>query len=80
MVAEAKEGVRQRPDGVIAYRVLVVGCAHLGRLDEARAAAERLKELQPGITLDWAERHIPIANSDDRARYVEGLRRAGLPE
>jgi Flp pilus assembly protein TadD len=80
MVTEAKEGIRQRPGGAIAYRVLVVGCAHLGRLDEARAAAERLKELQPGITLDWAERHIPIANPDDRARYVEGLRKAGLPE
>jgi Flp pilus assembly protein TadD len=80
MVAEAKEGARQRPDGVGAYRVLVVGCAHLGRLDEARAAAERLKELQPGITLGWVERHIPIANPDDRARYVEGLRKAGLPE
>ncbi len=47
---------------------------------EARAAAERLKELQPEITLGWAERHIPIANADDRARYVEGLRKAGLPE
>ncbi len=23
---------------------------------------------------------IPIANPDDRARYVEGLRKAGLPE
>ena len=80
MVVEAKEGARQRPDGVGAYRVLVVGCAHLGRLDEGRAAAERLKELQPGITLGWVERHIPIANPDDRARYVEGLRKAGLPE
>jgi tetratricopeptide (TPR) repeat protein len=79
MVAEAKEGARQRPD-VGAYRVLVVGCAYLGRLDGARAAAERLKELQPGITLDWAEQHIPIANPDDRARYVEGLRMAGIPE
>ena len=80
MVAEAREGARQRPDGVGVYRVLVVGCAYLGRLDEARAAAERLKELQPGITLGWVERHIPIANPNDRARYVEGLRKAGLPE
>ncbi len=80
MVAEAKEGARQRPDGVGVYRALVAGLAHLGRLDEARVAAERLKELQPGITLGWTEQHIPIANPDDRARYVEGLRKAGLPE
>ena len=80
MVAEAKEGARQRPDGVGVYRALVVGCAYLGRLDEAGAAAERVKERQPGITLAWAEQHIPIANPDDRARYVEGLRKAGLPE
>ncbi len=80
MVVEARDAVRQRPDSVGAYRVLAVGCAHLGKFDEARAAAERLKELQPGITLGWAERNIPIANPNDRARYVEGLRRAGLPE
>jgi TolB-like protein len=80
MVAEAKEGVRQRPDGVGTYRVLVVGCAHLGRINEARVAAEHLKELQPGITLGWVEQHIPLANPADRARYVEGLRKAGLPE
>jgi TolB-like protein len=80
MVVEARDAVRQRPDSVGAYRVLAVGCAHLGKLDEARAAAERLKELQPGISLGWAERNIPIANPNDRARYVEGLRKAGLPE
>ena len=79
-VTEAREGALQRPDGPGACRVLAVGCAYLGRLDEARAAVARLKELQPGITLNWVERHVSLANPDDRARYVEGLRRAGLPE
>ena len=80
MVAEGRDGTRQRPDSVGAYRVLAVGCAYLDRLDEARAAVERLKQLQPGITLGWAECNIPIANPNDRARYGEGLRRAGVPE
>ncbi len=69
-----------RPDSVGAYRVLVVGLAHLGKLEEARAAAERLKELQPGISLRWVEEHNPLVDSETRARYVDGLRKAGLPE
>jgi len=40
----------------------------------------RLIELQPEITLRWAQNNVPWAKSEYLDRYVEGLRVAGIPE
>jgi hypothetical protein len=30
------------------------------------------------LSLEWVEKYYPIVRPEDRARYIEGLRRAGL--
>jgi hypothetical protein len=34
--------------------------------------------MQPTLTLAWVEQYHPLVRAEDRAKYVEGLRLAGL--
>ena len=64
---------------------LAVALAWLGRLDEARSAAEDGLALAPAFTVSRARR-VWTAFSDDRTYLtqvegvLEGLRKAGVPE
>ena len=51
-----------------------------GRIDDAEWEAEEVLTLQPGFTLADSLRRTPYKNRDDLARWIEGLRKAGLPE
>ncbi len=63
-----------------ARRLLAVTYAQLGRIEEARAEAAELLKANPGFSISrWAALQ-PYANAEDIAAYLEGLRRAGLPE
>ncbi|MBI1774859.1 MAG: winged helix-turn-helix domain-containing protein [Proteobacteria bacterium] len=75
----AQRALQERADYVLAHRSLVANCALAGDLERARAALTTLRRLQPGISLAWAEENLPY-NDALRQRFVEGLRRAGLPE
>jgi adenylate cyclase len=61
---------------------LVSALGHLGREDDARRAIEELGELKPGITVGWiAGQELPISMGRDQMDdYLEGLRKACLPE
>jgi hypothetical protein len=67
-----------------AYRALVASYGQLGRIDEARAAVAEELRIDPELTLAKVEREIasvnPNFNPDFRDRYLDGLRKAGLPE
>lgn len=59
-------------------RLLAASYAHLGRDEEARAQAAKLKAAHPDFDLDsWAEA-VPDRSRDDLVHYIEGLRKAGL--
>jgi tetratricopeptide (TPR) repeat protein len=61
-------------------RMLAASYAHLGRLDEAGAQAQEILRLHPGFTISaWAKRP-PYKNRDALSHFVDGLRRAGLPD
>jgi adenylate cyclase len=71
----AKRAVTRNVRSPVLFRCLAIASAHLGREAEAREAAAGLLELEPGFRIsEWTVglRLPPV--------YVEGLRRAGLPE
>jgi len=79
-VSWATKAIRENSNSSTPYRTLAASCVHLGRLDEGRAAMQRVLELEPGLTLSEFKRTYPIgryANLDD---YLDGLRKAGLQE
>ena len=62
------------------YRVMAAALAHLGRMDEANSAVERLLELAPNATVSGLRERWPFRNRDKLEKILQGLRLAGLPE
>jgi len=58
-----------------AYTNLAAAYAHAGRMDEAKAALEEARRLNPAITIKWLKEHTP-----NLPVSFEGLRKAGLAE
>jgi DNA-binding SARP family transcriptional activator/TolB-like protein len=68
------------PDFVAGYKPLVASLGHLGRRDEARPYLEKLLSLEPNFTVERFGGRYPFKRDQDRKRYMEGLRLAGVPE
>ena len=77
----AERTLREEPGYRAAIVAKVVGCAHLDRIEEARAAVGQLIQSLPGFTItQYKARWSRAFSADKMAIYVEGLRKAGLPE
>jgi adenylate cyclase len=74
----ARKAVLESPGIVTGYRQLVVNCALVGEMEEARAAFWTLKHLQPDISPRWIEEWVPYLRAEDRGKFIEGFRLAGL--
>jgi len=77
----ADRSLRELPRYESALRNRVVACAQLGRIAEARHWLGRLLEITPGLTI---ARYKALYNATHPREmldlYVEGLRKAGVPE
>jgi TolB-like protein/Tfp pilus assembly protein PilF len=71
-----KKALRQNPSFMPACRGLASAFAHLGREAEAHAAAARLLEIDPAFTISAHIARVPKSSK----LFIEGLRKAGLPE
>ena len=79
--AWAGKSLRHQSNYPSAMRVVAAGHALAGRLVEARAMVVRLRELNPALRLsNLADILPPFRRPDDRNRYIDALRKAGLPE
>jgi adenylate cyclase len=76
-IATGKKAQRQNPSYSPAYRCLASAFAHLARDAEARAAAVRSLEVDPAFTISAS---IDQPRASNMKLYIEGLRKAGLPE
>jgi adenylate cyclase len=53
----------------------------LGHLDEARAEAAEVLRLDPKYTIDRTQRRLALfKRTEDVEHFLDGLRKAGLPE
>jgi DNA-binding SARP family transcriptional activator len=68
------------PDFVAGYKPLIAALGHLGRRDEAKPYIEKLLSLEPRFTVERFGKVYPFKREQDRTRYMEGLRQAGVPE
>jgi adenylate cyclase len=76
-VVAGKKALRQNRSFSAAYRVLASAFAHLGRNAEAGEAAARALEVDPAFTISA---FIARDGQNNLKLYIEGLRKAGLPE
>ena len=76
-VVAGKKAHRLTPARGGAYPCLASAFAHLGRDAEAREAAARLLEVDPAFTIST---FIARGGQSNAKLFLEGLRKAGLPE
>jgi TolB-like protein len=71
----------ERPNILAQVRIAAVSNALAGRMEEARKAVARALALDPDMRISNLKHRIgAFSRPEDYAKYVEGLRRAGLPE
>lgn len=68
----------QNPDE--GRRMLAANFAHLGMMDKARAEAAEVLRVHPQFTITSWRHRPPYRDQAVLDRYVDGLRKAGLPE
>jgi tetratricopeptide (TPR) repeat protein len=75
-----RRAVKSSPGFSAAYKPLIASLGHLGRPDEAKPYIAKLLALETNFTVQRFGEVYPIKHQSDRERYMEGLRRAGVPE
>lgn len=76
-IVAGNKSLRQLPSYSPAYRCLASAFAHLGRNAEASKAVARLLEIDPNFTIS---EFIARGGQTNAILYIEGLRKAGVPE
>lgn len=76
----ADKSFRNLPSFLMVIGVITASHALAGRIDEARRAAQRLRELDPDLRISTLRDWLSIHRPEDLAVFADGLRRAGLPE
>jgi TolB-like protein len=76
----AERAYREEPNYHPAAIVRAASNALAGRMEDASVAMDRLRQIDPAVRISNLKERHPIRRPADLARFVEGLRKAGLPE
>jgi adenylate cyclase len=79
-VAWANKVIAERPETPAGHRLLAASLAQLGRIEEARRAMEDVLSMTPGLTATLLRNITHFKNPADFDRYIDALRKAGLPD
>lgn len=79
-VRYADEGLESSGGYATLHRIRAASCAHLGRMDEARVSVANALELTPADSVTAVHARNFFAETEGTRRYLEGLRKAGMPE
>ena len=77
-VAVCRSIATRYPNHAGAWRLMTVSLGLLDRLDEAQEALAHTLTLQPDLSSAHVANNTVYADPSDRARFLEGLRKAGL--
>ena len=77
-IAGNRRAVYLRPRFTSAWRSLAAAAGLSGDLETASSALREARRLQPELSAQWADAHLPLVRSEDRERFITGLRQAGL--
>jgi len=78
--SSAETALLQHPNDLPLLRVAAASHALAGRMTDAGRNIARIRHLDPSLRLSRVADLAPCRRPDDVSRYVDGMRRAGLPE
>jgi adenylate cyclase len=79
-IAPLQAAINRFPNYITPRRHLAAAFAQLGRLDEARTEIATIRRLDPSLSLSLYRNRLSFEKSEDLEHYLDGLRKAGLPE
>lgn len=75
-----RRAIELNPGFSSSYKPHLATLGHLGRTEDAATVRGRLLALEPALTVATAVEWSPLTRAEDRRRYAEGLRKAGLSD
>jgi adenylate cyclase len=79
-IAAFKKSLQGAPKDIITHEALAVAYSWAGRLEEAHAQSAEILRINPKYSIEQRAMRGIYRSQADRERYVDGLRKAGLPE
>jgi adenylate cyclase len=79
-IAPLRMAVSRFPTFITPRRHLAAAYAQMGRMQEARTEVEVLRKLDPSLSLASYRKRLRYEKVADQEHYLDGLRKAGLPE
>jgi len=79
-IAPLQAAINRFPTFITPRRHLAAAYAQMGRLDEARTEIAEMRRLDPSVCLSLYRERIRYNRVEDVEHYLDGLRKAGLPE
>jgi tetratricopeptide (TPR) repeat protein len=76
----AEKAVQKNPQNVLSRQTLCSIYSLADRMDEARAQAEEIMRINPKFSVERLAKTDPTKNQVVKMRYIEALRKAGLPD
>ena len=76
----AETALRQHPNDLPLLRVAAASHALAEQMPDAKRNIARICHLNPALRLSGVAELAPCRRPEDVSRYVDGIRRAGLPE
>jgi adenylate cyclase len=79
-VSLLKRRILRNPETDASRALLAASLGQMGMIEEAREAWGELMRVNPAYSIEQRRKVLPYKNPEDFERFVEGLRKAGLPE
>lgn len=79
-IAEFERVIESNPHFSLGHLMLAAAYGHVGRIEDAEWEAAEVHSLVPDFSIELARHTMPYKNPKDMERYIDGLRKAGLPE
>jgi tetratricopeptide (TPR) repeat protein len=76
----SKKGLRNNPDQIGIYFTLTACYSALNRIEEAHNTVGEILRIHPNFSLDSYAKIQPHKNQETLDKYIDALRKAGLPE
>jgi len=76
----SKKGLRDNPDQIGIHFTLTACYSALNRIEEAHNRVDEILRIDPNFSLKYYSKTLPYKNQETLDKYIEALRKAGLPE
>ena len=76
----AKKALRGNPDQLTPYLTFAASYSSLNRTEEASKAVQEILRTHPHFTVERHSNIVPFRNQEELDKYINALRKAGLPE